>query len=233
MRYVFNLQGLTCKNCVATVKDLLSASYKDVDVTLLPPRVYIASDAGLVTIDDINLLLKETKYRALDDSLFQRVYGKIKLFLPFLCIIAIVTIFAYIHARIFGFNLFNFGHYFMAGYFLIFGMLKIVNWPKFVQSYKSYDTLASRFPKYAQIYPGIEFSLGVLMYFWIGFVTVNILVTLLMLQKAHAVFLKLRSGEAVRCACLGGFFNIPVTWITFFEDFLMALMAIWMIIEFS
>jgi hypothetical protein len=33
----------------------------------------------------------------------------------------------------------------------------------------------------------------------------------------------------VQCACMGGFFSIPITWVTFYEDALMAAMALFMI----
>ncbi|MDP3725587.1 MAG: hypothetical protein Q8R36_00140 [bacterium] len=46
---------------------------------------------------------------------------------------------------------------------------------------------------------------------------------------ALGVFLKLRDGEVVPCACLGVVFKIPMTWVTFIEDLLMAVMAAFML----
>jgi len=54
-------------------------------------------------------------------------------------------------------------------------------------------------------------------------------VFLLMLEKAESVYTKLQEPEVVTCACLGGWFRIPVTRVTLGEDILMALMALTML----
>ena len=44
--------------------------------------------------------------------------------------------------------------------FIIFGLLKIVNLPKFVQIFNKYDIISKNIPYYGYIYPFIEISLG-------------------------------------------------------------------------
>lgn len=119
---------------------------------------------------------------------------------------------------------------FMAGYFLLFGALKLFNIKGFANSYKNYDFIASAYPPFGYVYPFIEFILGLGYLFLFALPVVNIITLILMSLKAYSVRKALNEGKDVRCACLGGFFNIPITRITFFEDCLMVIMALTMLI---
>ena len=48
----------------------------------------------------------------------------------------------------------------MGTIFIIFGVLKIVNLPKFVEIFSKYDIISQKIPGYAYIYPFIEIALG-------------------------------------------------------------------------
>ncbi len=235
MKYTYSVQGLTCDNCAATVTRLLSAdpALTNVVVDRSSMIVRLESEES-ISPEKLNELLSGTKYQIIPFTVHtSKAPSTLKTYLPLIAMFAAVLAFAGVHqllVGVHGFHLHVFMQYFMAGYFLLFGGLKVLNWKKFVPSYRAYDDVAKRSTIYAWAYPAIEFGLGIMYYFGLAFAAVHVFVLILMLQKAYSVFKKVRSGDTVQCACLGGFFNIPVTWVTFAEDILMAAMAVWMLL---
>lgn len=226
--YIFSITGLSCNKCVARVTTLLTEQYPTVVATLQPSRLRILADTP-VTVDDINMYLQDTGYKVHKVTMLDYVIAPMRKFLPLIIMLGITVLFGLFHMYFLELNYFWGAHYFMAGYFLLFGGLKVVNWKKFVSSYRAYDPIAKRSKVYANIYPAIEFGIGLFFYFNIFLFWTYVFTSILMLQKAYGVYKKLQTGEEVQCACLGGFFKIPVTWVTFFEDLGMAAMSIWML----
>lgn len=146
--------------------------------------------------------------------------------------ISLLTIlFAAAHTWWLSGDIHTFMQYLMAGYFLIFGALKVSNWSSFVQSYKKYDWLASRSSTYAWFYPALEIILGILYYLALSQLLLNVFVLMLMLEKGVSVYNAIKANRISKCACLGGWFAIPITYVTVFEDFVMAGMALWMLLQ--
>jgi hypothetical protein len=52
-----------------------------------------------------------------------------------------------------------------------------------------------------------------------------------MLISALGVANELRKKQTIMCACLGTVFKIPMTYVTLFEDLLMASMALYMLVK--
>lgn len=119
---------------------------------------------------------------------------------------------------------------FMGGFFVIFGLLKLMKLKDFAEAYAMYDIIAMRVKEYGYVYPFLELALGV--FFFINFIPIitNWVTLGLMLVSAWGVYLKLRKKEEIMCACLGTVFKVPMTWVTLFEDMLMAGMALVMLI---
>jgi hypothetical protein len=155
-----------------------------------------------------------------------------KRFLPLIFISLLVMLFAAGHTLWLPGGIGIFMQYLMAGYFLIFGLLKITNWTGFVQSYQRYDWLAGSNRFYALAYPGLEVALGVMYYLDLFLVWLNVFVFFLMLEKGLSVYRSIRAKKISTCACLGGRFSIPITYVTVFEDILMAGMALWMLLHY-
>ncbi len=114
---------------------------------------------------------------------------------------------------------------FMGYFFLIFGLLKVIRIRGFVEAYQMYDVLAKRSKTYAYIYPFLEVGFGVAYILAWQVSLVSAVVVPIMLIGALGVYLKLREGEEIPCACLGTVFKVPMTWVTLGEDLLMASMA--------
>lgn len=230
-KITFTAKNMSCKNCVAHVQDAVTKSgkYTNVLVTLKPPVLQLES-AVPVTAQEINALLEGSKYVVSNFNPLYGPYRAIRKFKPLIAMFSIVILFALAHQFVYGFHGHIFMQYFMASYFLLFGGLKVANWKKFVPSYRAYDVVAQKSKLYATLYPAIEFGLGLAYYFAFALTYVNVFVVILMLQKAWSVYNKILSGDKVQCACLGGFFNIPITRVTLAEDLLMALMALYMLL---
>jgi len=151
----------------------------------------------------------------------------IPLILIFLIIIGLTTA-----KQIFSplWNMQSIAYDFMGIFFIIFSSFKIINLKNFAQVYATYDLIAKRSRIYAQAYPFIELSLGILyimrLYLW----QTNVITLIVMLVSAAGVAYELSKGKEITCACLGMVFKVPMTYVTLAEDLLMALMALIMVL---
>ena len=114
---------------------------------------------------------------------------------------------------------------FVGYFFLIFGLLKVIRIQGFVEAYQMYDVLAKRSKVYAYLYPFLELGFGIAYLLAWQVTAVSAVVVPVMLIGALGVYLKLKEGEEIPCACLGTVFKVPMTWVTLGEDLLMAGMA--------
>ena len=114
---------------------------------------------------------------------------------------------------------------FMGGFFLAFSFFKLLDLKGFVEAYRGYDFVAGAFTPYAWFYPFIELTLGVLYLAQVLPLMLNSIVIVLMLVGLAGVVRAILSRKQIRCACLGTVLDLPMTWVTFLENALMALMA--------
>jgi copper chaperone CopZ len=114
---------------------------------------------------------------------------------------------------------------FMGAFFLAFSFFKLLDLRGFAESYRGYDVVARRVPAYGYVYPFIELLLGVA--FVTGFqpVATNLGTLLVMAVSSIGVIKSLLDKRAIRCACLGTVFNLPMSTVTLVEDGLMVAMA--------
>lgn len=124
----------------------------------------------------------------------------------------------------------EFMHHFMAGFFLVFSGLKMLDLKGFAHGYAKYDLLAGIFPFYGYVYAFTELALGIL--YARGNVSDTVLIWTagLMLFSALGVLNARRKKLDLRCACLGTFIDVPLTHVTLIEDIGMALMATLMLL---
>lgn len=154
-------------------------------------------------------------------------------FLPLIIIFSGIILFTLLCQWIMGsWQLIDIMHNFMAAFFIIFGTFKIINWHGFAEAYAMYDLIAQRSTIYAYAYPLIELSLGVAYLFRIYPMATNFITFIVMLISSIGVALELIKGRSITCACLGVVFKIPMTYVTLFEDVLMAGMAFGMLLHY-
>jgi len=161
---------------------------------------------------------------------------KLKDFTPLIVIFAVVIGFTVVMQTIYGEGSFEFGmRMFMGAFFAVFGGFKLMNLKNFAMAYGKYDLLAMQSKFYAHLYPFIEVALAILYFADFGGVYRDVFTLILMLFSALGVYLKVRKKEQIQCACLGMVFVLPMTWVTLFEDLLMAAEAtimLWMAFSF-
>ena len=109
--------------------------------------------------------------------------------------------------------------------FIIFGLLKIVNLPKFVEIFNKYDIISKKIPGYGYIYPFIEIMLGIAYLKKYKLDKVNLTTILLMIISIISVLISMSKGQKLRCGCLGSFLHIPLSYVTLSENIVMGLMS--------
>lgn len=151
-------------------------------------------------------------------------------FMPLIAAFSAIALFVVVRQWWYGTS-FSSGMYdAMAGFFLLFGSMKLLDLKGFAQAYATYDVLAKKSTIYAYAYPFIELVLG-MAYLWRLYLNViNVITLVLMLVSAVGVAHELRQQRPVACACLGTVFKLPMTYITLIEDLAMAAMAALMLV---
>ncbi|MFZ2593698.1 MAG: MauE/DoxX family redox-associated membrane protein [Minisyncoccia bacterium] len=119
--------------------------------------------------------------------------------------------------------------YYMAYFFIIFGILKITNLKNFAEMYSLYDIVAIKYLPWGYIYPFIEVLLGSWYMFDPGSLALNSVTAIMMSITSLGIYNHLNKGTVTQCACLGGYFNVPISWVTFIENFTMLIMALFML----
>lgn len=122
-------------------------------------------------------------------------------------------------------------NFFMAGFFLLFSFFKFLNLKGFVKVYQTYDLIAKNFPLWGYFYPIIELILGVGYLLQIYPLTINLITLVVMGISSVGVLTALTKKKSIQCACLGTFFDLPMSKVSFFEDLLMMIMAGIMLIK--
>jgi Methylamine utilisation protein MauE len=151
-------------------------------------------------------------------------------FYPLIIIVTIISGITIAAQIMYGYSLYFAMRIFMANFFLIFGAFKVINLPGFVDAYATYDLIAQTYKPYGYVYPFLEITLGIAYLANWNPTFTNAFTLVLMLISAAGVFNELRKGKQIVCACLGVVFKIPMTYVTLFEDLLMAAMALYMLL---
>ena len=118
----------------------------------------------------------------------------------------------------------------MGLFLLVFGGLKLIDLKGFAEGFASYDLIAKRIPNYGFIFPFIEIGLGILYLTGNMFLLQNILVLIISVLGMYSAYKVISNKLEIHCVCLGTLFHIPMTWATFIENFLMAIMIILMLV---
>lgn len=223
---------MTCGNCVAAVTRKLESvpGVARADVRL-PGSAIIKCDTP-IAFEALEGVLGE-KYAVREEplSLRKAFFTRLRPFLPLIASLFFVTLWATMLAILTNHHWqHTWMRHFMGGFFLLFGGLKLVNLKGFATTYQGYDLLAARVPAWGYLYPFVELTLGAFFTFDLWLTLANVATIALMLFGAIGIVRALRRRNNLTCACLGGFFALPLTWVTVGENLLMATMAILMLL---
>ena len=114
---------------------------------------------------------------------------------------------------------------FMGAFFLAFSFFKLLDLRGFADAYRGYDVVARRIPAYGYVYPFIELLLGAAYVTGFQPFATNLVTLVVMAVSSVGVIRSLMDKRAIRCACLGTVFNLPMSTVTLVEDGLMVAMA--------
>ena len=118
---------------------------------------------------------------------------------------------------------------FMGVFFILVSILKFLDWKGFAKSFAMYDLIAKKSKPYAFAYPVIEFALGLAFLFSFQVIAAAWVTFVIMSVGSIGVGKNLFSKNPIKCACLGTLIKVPLTKFTFFEDILLAVMALMVI----
>ena len=144
-------------------------------------------------------------------------------------IVILIAITSYIQMDFSGMNIMML---LMGYFFVVFGLFKLINLKNFAEAYATYDVIAMRSKIYAYAYPFIEIGLGGMYFLYFGGIYRDVFTFVIMTVGTYGVWKVLKNKEQIPCACLGMVFHVPMTKVTLFENLLMALMALYMVLSY-
>lgn len=121
--------------------------------------------------------------------------------------------------------------HFMAGFFLIFSLFKLLDLQGFADGYSTYDIVAKQWRPWAYIYAFLELSLGVAYLTGFNPLLTNGVTFVVMSVSIVGVLQSVLNKRKIRCACLGAVFNLPMSTVTIIEDALMIGMSVYMLVK--
>ncbi len=236
MKTTYSVKGMHCGSCVGKVEKAIAhlGGVTSVHVDLAKEEAHVESREVLSLEALSNAVAKAGKYtitQQLKKSRLEIFVKKAITFLPLIIIFSLVALWTLSRQYLYGANLMDAMLDFMGGFFLVFGSLKVASWKAFAVSFRSYDPLAQRSGTYAMLYPAIEIMLGIAYQFRSpDLIYANFTTIVILSATTFGVLKKINEKCEIKCACLGGFFNIPLSWFTVFENVLMIAMAATMLV---
>jgi len=137
-----------------------------------------------------------------------------------------------VHSSIVGLTVQQFLESFMGVFFFVFSIFKLSSLKEFAYGFQSYDIIAKRSLAYSFSYPFIQLVLGFTYLLGLNNFIVDLCVLIISLVSGFGVLLALKSGNKIHCVCLGNVIKLPLSTISFVEDFGMAIMALAMLLMF-
>jgi cation transport ATPase len=229
----FPLTGLTCSSCVEKVTTRL-LSHHDItaaSVTLNPPQAQISAQTAF-SDESMNEWLKPLgKYRvqaaAAEVPAAALPQKSVETYRPLLLLLAyLLLVIAAVSMQNGSLDLPLAMRLFMGGFFVTFSFFKMLDLRGFADAYRSYDLVAKAWPRYGFIYPFIELGLGLAYLMHASPPWVNGITAVVMAVSLAGVLRAVASKRAIRCACLGTVFQLPMSTVTIIEDGLMLAMAL-------
>ena len=220
-----------CVNKIQTALSSVKGVYK-VDVDLVSKSATITGtahpDVLIQAVKDVDY--ESTIFDSSQENPKTETVSQIQELFPLFLIFFYITVFSIIINRT-NFQLDSFMYDFMGLFYIVFSFFKFLDYKNFPSSFSMYDPIAKTFPFYGWMYPFIETILGLLFLLRIQlFISLCVTITILGITTV-GVTRSLMNKSNIQCACLGTALKLPMTKATFIENFIMIIMAVWMIIS--
>lgn len=224
---------MTCQGCEANVKNalLMVGEINSVEVSKEENTATITMEKH-VSLEELQKALG-TKYQisAIHHSEnWEQTKSWFETYKPVLLIFMYITgVTLLVQTGNNRFDLMQWMRHFMAGFFLIFSLFKMVNLKDFVDSYVTYDFVAGKLRAWAYVYAFIELGLGIAFLINFNPFVTNLITAIVMSLSIIGVLQSVLNKKKIQCACLGAVFNLPMSTVTIIEDALMIVMSVVMI----
>lgn len=240
MTHTYNVSGMTCNNCKASVEESLSAltNVEDVSVDLesktatIKMKTHIEVKTLQNALSDKYIISEQQKKNVFRTSsnVIEEEKTDLQQLFPLFLILGYITI-ASILLNINPWDGSSFMLDFMGLFYIVFSFFKLLDLKGFPESFKMYDPLAKAIPAYGWVYPFVEVALG-LMFLMRFKIDIALIVTLVVLGiTTFGVTKALLNKKAIQCACLGTALKLPMTKATFIENTIMLIMAAIMLVK--
>ncbi len=242
MTHTYNITGMTCGGCKASVEKYLgnvdSVTNVAVNLEKAEAKVTMSSHVDTETLKKAlpeKYILSEKENKNVFQMTSQSMdtseqKSKLQQLQPLLLILFyIATASLLLHYKNWDGNAIMLD--FMGLFFIVFSFFKMLDLKNFPDSFRMYDLLAKRVSIYGWIYPFIETALG-LMFLMRFEIEIALIATLVILSiTTIGVTKTLLDKKSIRCACLGTALKLPMTEATFIENAIMIVMAIVMLTQ--
>lgn len=234
MTHSYQITGMTCESCEAKVKTALFSlnNVSEVEVSKQNNTATITMDSHIAlhdlqkVLDDKYQISTIHQHETLEQT--KSWFATYKpVILIFLYIFSVTTLLELTSENI---DIWRWMRHFMAGFFLTFSFFKMLNLKGFKESYLMYDILARKFPSWAYVYAFTELGLGIAFLVNFNPILTNSLTFVVMTISIIGVLKTVLDKKAIKCACLGDVFNLPMSTVTLIEDGLMIMMSLAMLI---
>ena len=241
MNITYNIQGMTCNGCRASVeKKLAGVEGVSLAVVSLEKEEVLLEVDSHISITSFEEVLPD-KYVITPKMTFEKeresdsAFAKAKKTSKLLQLKPLFLIFIFIIGASILLN-YKAGNWesamldFMGLFYVVFSFFKFLDLKGFKNSFMMYDPLAKAIPSYGWIYPFIELGLGLLFLMRLQ-ISVALVVTIVILGiTTVGVTSTLLSKKEIQCACLGTALKLPMTEATFIENTIMIVMAAVMVV---
>ena len=238
MTHTYNVSGMTCNSCKASVEESLSAlpNVDNVSVDLesktatIDMKTHIEVEALQNALSDKYKISEQKKKNVFQSAsnIIEAKKTELQQLFPLFLILGYITI-ASILLNINPWDGGSFMLDFMGLFYIVFSFFKLLDLKGFPESFRMYDPLAKVVPAYGWVYPFIEVALG-LMFLTRFQIEMALIVTLVVLGiTTFGVTKTLLDKKAIQCACLGTALKLPMTKATFIENSIMIVMALIML----
>ena len=237
MVHTYKIHGMTCEACVAKIIKALSEDFQNINVSLANKTLSVEGN-NADNIKNINDTIQKkagSKYsvvlqaEAIEETSEVAPTG-VKTFLPLILVVSMILGGTFLlGARMGEVELHKGMLDFMGLFFIFFSFFKFLDIQKFAESYFSYDLISKKWFNWGYFYPFIELYLGIAYLLELHLFYTNLITGVLMLLGFVSVLKVLAKKSKIKCACLGGLFNLPMTTVTLVETGVMAIMSIYML----
>lgn len=242
MKHQYELTGMTCSSCEAKVKEKLMAVKGIEDVELSHKKntaeINMSRQIELRELKNALQTLGD-KYRISEsyestevnesessDKSWLQTYKPILLIFFYLMGVTLL-----IQVSRGSFDLMNWMHHFMGGFFLVFSFFKMLDLKGFAKTYQMYDIIARKFPLWGYIYAFTELALGLAFILYFQPLITYSVTFIVMSISIVGVLQTVLDKKKIQCACLGSVFKLPMSTVTIIEDGLMIAMSAFMLLQ--